>query len=338
MSCYTLLGSRVIEGNMQRLGVLLVNLGSPDEPRVPSVRRYLDEFLGDHMVIDAPRLLWWLVRKLVILPRRPKVTAHAYGRIWMPEGSPLVVHSRRQAAGLGKALGSDVRVAVGMRYGSPSLDDAVASLAGCDQVVFLPMFPQMSRTTLGTALAAARRALARAELPVIEVAPYYDHPAYIEALAERFRDALASGPVDHVLLSFHGLPTRLVEEEGDPYRDHCEATAAALAEAVGLGPDDWTLTYQSRFGREPWLEPATADVVAACGSMNERLLVACPGFPADCLETLEEIDMTARDAFMATGGREFRYVPCLNDSPAWIEAMATLVHESVARAGRLTSS
>ena len=315
---------------MKPTGVLLVNLGSPDDPSIRSVRRYLDEFLGDRYVIDTPRLLWWLVRKLVILPTRPKRSAHAYAKIWTDEGSPLIAVSQRQRAALATVLGDGYRVALGMRYGNPSIEAGVRELAdaGCERFVFLPMFPQVTKATNGTALVATKAAAARHGLQLIEADLYFEDPGYVEPLAARLEAAVARAQPDHVVLSFHGLPEKFVEEGGDPYREHCEATATAVAKRAGLGDGDWTLTYQSRFGREEWLKPATAEVVDAMAQTHPRLVVACPGFPADCLETLEEIGLTGRSAFRAAGGEHFELVECLNDDPAWIDGMAAIVRRS----------
>ena len=315
---------------MKPTGVLLVNLGSPDDPTVKAVRRYLDEFLGDRHVIDTPRLLWWLVRKLVILPTRPKRSAHAYSQIWTDEGSPLVAISHRQRDALAAALGDEYRVAVGMRYGNPSIDDGIEELAttGCERFVLLPMFPQVTKATNGTALVATEAAAARHGLQFVEADLYFDDPGYVEPLAAKLEDAVARTDPDHVLLSFHGLPERFVDQGGDPYREHCEATATAVAKRTGLADGDWTLTYQSRFGREEWLKPATAEVIEAMAATHPRLVVACPGFPTDCLETLEEIGLTARASFLAAGGEHFELVECLNDDPAWIDGMAAIVRRS----------
>jgi ferrochelatase len=311
--------------------VLFANLGSPAAPTVPAVRRFLEEFLSDPLVVDLPRLRWWFLRRLVILPLRAPRSARAYRSVWMPEGAPLVVHSRRFAASLGRELGSAFRVAVGMRYGSPSLAEGLRELAdaGCEQVLLFPAFPQQSRTTTGTvALAAGRAAKAMARgFGLSVLAPYHVDPGYVSALAERIREARAARAVDHVVLSFHGLPVRLVEA-GDPYRAQCEATAAALARALDLAPDRWTLAYQSRFGREPWLEPDVARVVPELARTHRRVLVATPGFACDCLETLEELGLRLRAAFAAAGGEELVLVPCLNDHPAWVRAAAALVRAS----------
>jgi ferrochelatase len=322
---------------MDEKGVLLVNLGSPAAPTTAAVRRYLAEFLGDPMVVDANPVVWWLVRNLIVLPFRSPKSAELYRSVWTEEGSPLVAISRRQRDGLARELGPTYRVELAMRYGQPSIAGALARLgdAGCEEVLLVPMFPQASRTTTGTVERAVERARehAPASLRLTTVAPYYAHEAYVAALAARVRETLTEGEVDHVVLSFHGLPTRLVEREGDPYRDHCEATAAALARALDLAPGSWTLAYQSRFGREPWLEPDVVDVVRGLAGSGARVLVACPGFTADCLETLEEISLRLVESFREHGGRDLRVVPCLNDHPVWTAGLAAIVRETCEGAG-----
>jgi ferrochelatase len=309
-------------------GVLLVNLGSPRAPTSPAVRAFLREFLGDPKVVDANPLLWWLVLNTIVLPRRSRASARAYRSIWMAEGSPLIVISRRQHRALAQRLGSRFRVALAMRYGEPSISAALGELAaaGCRRLRLLPMFPQVSVATTSSVREAVQAALrARAgDLELVEVAAYYQHPGYVNALATRVRESLEEGPVDHCVFSFHGLPVRLVEA-GDPYRDHCVATARALALALELGEDQWSLSYQSRFGREAWLEPDTAQLVPSLAARARRVLIACPGFPTDCLETLEEIDLRLRADFRRAGGEELRVVPCLNDHPQWIEGMAQIL-------------
>lgn len=303
---------------------MISNIGSPDAPTATAVRRYLDEFLGDPMVVDQNRLLWWVVRKLIILPLRSPRSAAAYRAVWSEEGSPLVAISKRFAEKLALELGFDFRVALGMRYGNPSLAAGAAELSGhgCERIVCLPAFPQYSRTTSGT----LEKELARRfGADGIACAPaYYADSGYIGALAASIAEAMEAGGFEHVVFSFHGLPLRYVEN-GDPYRDHCEQTAALIAARLSLTEERWTLCYQSRFGREPWLEPATADRVLELARRHPRLLVACPGFTADCLETLEEIGIRLRKDFLARGGLELQVVPCLNDDPRWVRAAADCV-------------
>lgn len=318
-------------------GVLLVNLGSPREPTRRGVRDFLSEFLSDPLVVDLDPRLWWLIRNLLVLPLRSGRVARAYQSIWMDEGSPLIVHGRRLVRAVSAELGAGFRVELGMRYGDPSMRAGLEALRreGCERISVLPLFPQYSQATTGTLEAELERIVASlggaaaAGHPSI-VEPYYDHPAYVGALAARARESLASGPVDHVVFSLHGLPVRYIEE-GDPYRDHCEATVCALADALGLGEGDWSLAYQSRFGREEWLGPAADEHVRAMAGRAPRVLVVLPGFAADCLETLEEIGIGLVETFEEAGGEELRLVPCLNDHPVWARGLAGMLR---AHAGR----
>ncbi|MCE9594151.1 MAG: ferrochelatase [Planctomycetes bacterium] len=308
------------------VGVLLVNLGSPSAPTPTAVRGFLDEFLSDTRVVDMNPLLWRALRRLVILPRRTPKVAKLYESIWMSEGSPLVVYSRRQATLLAAELGASHRVALAMRYGAPSIVGALAELTNCRELVVVPLFPQYSRTTTGTIEAAVSDELsALAQRPKVRgVADFHVHPAYIAALATRVEESLRDGPVDHFVFTFHGLPQRYVEM-GDPYRTQCEATAVALATKLGLAKERWTLVYQSRFGRERWLQPYADEFVPALAATKKRVLVIAPGFVSDCLETLEELGQRLAESFVEAGGQELRVVPCLNDHPSAIKMLAALV-------------
>jgi len=245
----------------------------------------------------------------------------------------LIAISRRQAAALAERLGDAYHVELAMRYGEPSVERGLLALRAqeCTEILVLPMFPQGSRTTTGTLEREARRAWKAigGEEPLAFVAPYYAHEGYVGSLASRIRRELDQGrDVDHVILSFHGLPVRLVEELGDPYRDHCEASARGIARELDLADGSWTLAYQSRFGREPWLGPDVVTVAGELARRRQRVLVACPGFTADCLETLEEIGLRLRETFHEEGGEELRVAPCLNDDPVWIEGLARIVREA----------
>lgn len=307
-------------------GVLYVNLGSPSAPTPAAVRAFLDEFLGDPLVVDANPALWWLARRAFVLPRRAPKSAALYRRIWSEQGSPLLVHSHRFAAALARELGGAFSVVPAMRYGEPSIASGVRALAGtgCARVVLLTAFPQASGASTGTVEQEVRRSLAGMELQLELVPPYFADAGYVAALAERARATIGDDPPAHFVFSFHGYPVRRVEA-GDPYRDHCEATAGALAAALGLARDRWTLAYQSRFGREPWLEPDTAVVVPELVARFERVLVTAPSFTTDCLETLEELGLRLREACAARGKGELVLVPCLNDDAAWVRAAADLV-------------
>jgi ferrochelatase len=316
-------------------GVLLMNVGSPDAPTAAALRRYLDEFLSDPFVVDANRILWWFVRKLIVLPFRSPVSAQLYRNVWTEAGSPLLVHSRAQRDGLTQVLGDTYRVALGMRCGSPSIEDGLRELtsAGCREVVLVPMFPQYSGTTVGTCVHEAQRVVKTLDpRPRLELTePFFVDEGYVASVASGIRAAGLDG-MDHVVLSFHGLPERYVER-GDPYRDQCEKTAAAIVAELGLEAGSWSLAFQSRFGRARWLEPDVAALVPALAPGCRRVLVACPGFTADCLETLEEIGMRLRDGFLEAGGDELRVVPCLNADAAWIDALAAIVRTRFERAG-----
>ncbi len=316
-------------------GVLLAALGTPSAPAPAAVRRYLREFLSDPYVIDAPRLPWRLLLELVILPRRAPRVAAAYRSVWTPEGSPLLVTTLCQAAGLERALasltGRTVPVAAGMRYGEPKLGAALESLvrAGCRRITVLPLFPQESRTTVGSVLAEAARLGRR--YPGIELRPvrgYATNTGYVAALASSVREhRRRHGAGRRLLISFHGIPVRYAER-GDPYPGQCMATARALVRALGLTPEEWAVAYQSRFGREPWLEPDTVAILESWGRHGiSPVDVICPGFAADCLETLEEIGVRARRRYEAAGGGALRLVPALGDRPDHMEALARIVLE-----------
>ena len=319
-------------------GILLTNVGSPDAPSPAAVRRYLDEFLADPMVVDAPRVMWWLIRKLIILPFRAPRSADLYRSIWTGDGSPLMVFGRRQAEALETELeermGHRVPVVLGMRYGRPSIHNGLQELvhAGCRSVLVIPLFPQYSRTTVGTTVAAAKRiAEALPEPPETRVIEgYCTHGPYIGALAASIRETrLENRPPGHLVVSFHGLPKRYADA-GDPYPLQCAATAEALAVELGLEPEQWTLGYQSRFGREEWLGPATDDVLRDLGGRAEGpVFVVCPGFAADCLETLEEVAVGYRRIYLDAGGRGFHYVPALNDRSDHIAALADLAQTTL---------
>jgi ferrochelatase len=329
-------------------GVLLVNLGSPATPTVRSVRRYLREFLGDPRVLDVPALPRWLLLQLVILPFRPRTSAAAYRAIWTADGSPLLAHGRALRDALAKALGDPFVVELAMRYGVPAIPPALERLARADvdRVVVVPLFPQYASAATGSAMEAVYRAAGGLwNVPPLDVlAPFYDDPGFIGALAAVARALPQDLRADHLLMSFHGLPERQVRKsdrtgrhclasEGccdaigpanrSCYRAQCFATARALAGALRLRDEDWTLSFQSRLGRTPWLRPYTDEILPRLRERGvERLAVVCPSFVADCLETLEEIGIRARAQWLALGGEELVAVPCPNAHPAWVEALA----------------
>ncbi|WP_049621586.1 ferrochelatase [Frateuria defendens] len=315
-------------------GVLLVNLGTPDAPTARALRPYLAEFLGDPRVIEAPRWLWWLVLHGVILRIRPKRSAHAYARVWTPEGSPLKVGSERLAAALQGELdrrdAGPVKVALAMRYGEPSVRRQIEALQGegVRRLLVLPLYPQYSATSTGSVFDAVADTLKTLRWPpeLRLVNDYHDAPGHIAALAASIERWWAEhGRGEKLLLSFHGIPERYVRA-GDPYYAQCQATARALRERLGLGEAELLVSFQSRVGREPWLSPYTDETVRRLAAEGvKRLDVACPGFAVDCLETLEEIAMQNRDFFRESGGEDLRYIPALNDSAPQVAHLADLV-------------
>ena len=323
-----------------RVGVLIAQLGTPAAPEARALRPYLRQFLSDRRVIDLSPWRWWPILHLLVLTRRPARSARLYRRIWTDEGSPLMVHSRAQERGLRERLGGAYRVVLGMRYGEPGIESAMAALAaeGIERIVVLPMFPQFSCSTTGSIYDAVTRAAfgrrctwffdRRRRMPSLRfVPPYYDHPAYIDSLRVIVEEQAArlDTPPDRHLITFHGIPLRYVEE-GDPYRDQCRETARLLAARLGLEPEQWVLGFQSRFGKEEWLQPYTEDLLGELPSQGAgSLLAACPGFTADCLETLDEIGNEGREIFLGAGGRSLHLAPCLNDHPRWLDAMAEIV-------------
>jgi len=318
----------------ERLGVLLVNLGTPEAPTKAAVRRYLKEFLWDPRVVEVPRPLWWLILNGVILNVRPRRSAHAYSTIWTEQGSPLLANSRAQQGALQIALEErltgPVSVALGMRYGQPSIASALAELRdhGARRILVLPLYPQYSATTTASVFDAVTAELRRWRwLPELRfVNHYHDEPDYIAALADSVRRFQRErGEPDRLLMSFHGVPKRYLLA-GDPYHCECHKTGRLLAEALGLVPEEWTLSFQSRVGREEWLRPYTDETLRQWGKDGVRKVqVICPGFSADCLETLEEIAMQNRETFLKAGGAEYDYIPCLNDDEVHINMLAGLV-------------
>ncbi len=312
----------------RRTGVLLINLGTPDAPTPQALRRYLREFLSDPRVVDLPRWQWLPILHGVILRTRPKRSAAAYARIWTEAGSPLRLHTERLAAGLEETLQIPVRIA--MRYGNPSIDSGLQALreVGAERIIALPLYPQYSATTTATAYDALGEALSRWRYvpPLRLLGDYHCEPNYIEALARSVeRHWQEQGRSERLLMSFHGLPERYARE-GDPYPTQCRATAQALAERLELRPKQWDLSYQSRFGREPWLTPYTDETLARWAQEGTRSVdIICPGFATDCLETLEEIAMENRDHFLTAGGECFHYIPALNDHPDHVRLLSELV-------------
>lgn len=317
-----------------RRGVLLINLGTPDSPSTSDVRRYLREFLSDPRVVEQPRWLWWLILNGIILNSRPKRSARKYASIWLEQGSPLLVHTVAQTELLQKRLGTDIPVACAMRYGQPAISQAIERLrqAGVNELLILPLYPQYAASTCGSALDGVFDVLrTRRYVPTLRaITSFHDHPGYIAALAAHIHEYWQQhGRGERLLMSFHGLPQRTITL-GDPYEIQCRHSAQLLAEALRLSPDQWVITFQSRFGKEQWLHPYTSETLHILGQQKlGRLDVICPGFVADCLETLEEIAIEGRNTFQQAGGGEYMYIPCLNTNSQWIDVLETLVRDNM---------
>ncbi len=316
-----------------RVGILLVNLGSPDAPDVRSVKRFLAEFLSDPRVVEIPGFLWKPILNLVILNIRPRTTAQNYAKVWTPEGSPITAFTRRQAAALQGSFGPTVVVDWAMRYGSRSIPERLAALMaeGCDRIVLAPLYPQYSAATNATVVDAANAAIAgwRWQPALRTLPPYYDSPDHIAALAQSVRDSLAGLDFvpDLIVTSFHGMPQRTLDK-GDPYHCQCQKTGRLLQQALGLPV---RVTFQSRFGRAEWLRPYTDATLETLASEGFRkIAVVCPGFSADCLETLEEVALEGRETFLEHGGSHFAYLPCLNDSEPGIMMLRALLARELA--------
>ena len=339
---------------MSKQGLLLINLGSPDSTSVPDVRKYLREFLMDGRVIDVPFPIRWAIVNLAILPFRPKQSAHAYEQVWLPEGSPLVVTSRKVAKALEARLGPDIPLELAMRYQSPSIESAIRKLKerGVTDLLVLPLFPHYAMSSFETAAVRAREVAVKIapEMSVTIAPPYYNDPEYIAALVESARGHLEGG-YDKLLFSFHGIPERHLRK-GDPtrchclkapdccnvpspahatcYRAQCFATVRAFVAAAGIPEGKYSVSFQSRLGNDPWLQPYTDKELERFGSEGVgKILVICPAFVSDCLETLEEIAMQGSESFLEAGGKEFGMIPCMNEHPRWIEALERMVHASL---------
>ncbi|PHI96674.1 ferrochelatase [Parasaccharibacter apium] len=332
MSYFTYTPPRTPVPSGGRVGVLLVNLGTPDDTGYRSVRRYLKEFLSDRRVIESHPLIWQPILNTLVLSRRPFASGANYARIWDKEedASPLRVFTRKQAEGLAERLAPEgIAVAWGMRYGQPSVKQALEELLdqGCDRIINIPLYPQYSATTTATANDQLFRALMRLrrQPSVLTVPSFPDHPQFIEALAASVRRVYAglSFTPQRLVTSYHGLPKAFVEK-GDPYQEECARTTKALAASLGLKDEEVPLTFQSRFGPMEWLQPYTAPYIAALPKQGiTKIAVIMPGFMADCIETLDEIGREVREEFMEAGGEEFAFIPCLNDAP---EAITLLEH------------
>lgn len=319
-------------GDARRTAILLVNLGTPDAPTASAVRRYLKQFLWDPRVVEIPRLLWWLILHGIILNLRPAKSAAKYAKIWLPEGSPLRVHTERQTKLLKDLFGQrgqQVEVAWAMRYGQPAIGATLDELKrqGADRVLIFPLYPQYAASTTASVMDEVANWIKRTRNPpeLRFVKQYPDHPGYIAALAASVREHWTiNGRAGHLMMSFHGLPRRSLDL-GDPYFCFCQQTGRLLAEALGLSAADYSITFQSRFGKAKWLQPYTQPTLEKLAREGmARVDVVCPGFVADCLETLEEIALECKAAFLAAGGKEFHYIPCINERADWIAALGDI--------------
>ena len=315
-----------------RTAVVLVNLGTPDAPDAPAVRRYLKQFLSDPRVVEIPRAVWWLILNGIILPIRAKKSAEKYAMIWSKEGSPLKVHTAKQAVllrGLLGQQGHDLQVVYAMSYGNPSLPDVLNKLKveGCDRILIVPAYPQYSATTTASIFdAVTQHYRSVRNVPELRfIKHFHDDPAYIQALKHSvLAHWQVNGRGEKLVLSFHGVPKRTLMQ-GDPYHCECLKTARLLMQELGMTRDEVVVTFQSRFGKAEWLQPYTAPTLHKLGREGlKRVDVMCPGFTSDCLETLEEISLEAKQDFLLAGGNEFHYIPCVNESPEWIAALAVI--------------
>jgi ferrochelatase len=326
-------------GSAPRVGILLVNLGTPDAPTPGALRRYLKEFLSDPRVVEVPRIAWWPILNLIILNVRPRKSAEKYAAVWTGDGSPLKVHTERQARMLSGFLHArglpGHEVAYAMRYGNPGVSLGLDGLVqkGCDRILVLPLYPQFAASTTGSTFdAVSDWGRNMRNLPAITfMRNFHDHPAYIQALAGSVIEhwAREGGKPDMLVMSFHGLPQYTLRE-GDPYHCECLKTGRLVGEALGLKREEYRVTFQSRFGQAQWLQPYTTDTLAELGRAGTgRVDIMCPGFVSDCLETLEEIAIEGKDTFKSSGGGKFNFIPCLNERDAWMHAMVSILAPSL---------
>lgn len=325
-------------GDQPRVGILLINLGTPDAPTSTALRRYLKQFLSDPRVIEIPRLIWWPILNGIILNLRPRKSAEKYAQIWSSEGSPLLVHTKKQAillqGHLGTRIASPFVVDFGMRYGNPSIASAIARLKAkhCNRILVFPLYPQFAASSSASAMDAVWSVLQKTRnVPATRVIrSYHDHPAYIAALTQSIRDYWSmNGRPDKLIMSFHGVPRRTLDL-GDPYHCECHKTARLVAEALGLNSEQYMVCFQSRFGKAEWLQPYLAPTLQQLGkNKTRRVDVVCPGFSSDCLETLEEIAMEGKALFIGSGGEDFHYIPALNEQESWIRAMCEIALDNL---------
>lgn len=326
-------------GTSEKTAVLLINLGTPEAPTAQAVKPYLREFLSDSRVVEIPKPIWWLILNGIILNTRPKKSAAKYASIWMDEGSPLKVHTERQAILLQGYLGEKTKgvplvVDYAMRYGNPSIPAVMARLKAqnCQRILLVPLYPQYAASATGTAFDAVIGELQKMRnMPAIRsIKHFHDNAPYIKATAQNIRDYWTlHGRPDKLVMSFHGVP-RYTLEKGDPYHCECLKSGRLIAEELGLNKEQYTISFQSRFGKAEWIKPYTTVTLIELGKQKtKRVDVVCPGFVADCLETLEEIAQEGREDFQHAGGGEYHYIPCLNERPEWIHALTDLVLDNL---------
>jgi len=326
-------------GDQLKVGILLANLGTPDAPTAKALRPYLKQFLMDTRVVEIPKLIWYWILHCIILVIRPKKSAEKYAQVWSSEGSPLLVHAQKQAKMLEGFLAQHIKspfaVALGMTYGNPSMQQAIDTLKAqhCNKILVFPLYPQYAASSTAAAFDAIWRILLRTRnVPAIRtIKHYHDHPAYIAALAANVREhwRLNGGKPTKLVMSFHGVP-KFHLMKGDPYHCECHKTARLLAEALELTKDEYVVAFQSRFGKQEWLKPYLASTLEALGKANtKRIDIICPGFSSDCLETLEEIAMEGEHIFKSNGGGDYHYIPALNESELWIQAMTKITLENL---------
>jgi protoporphyrin/coproporphyrin ferrochelatase len=325
-------------GTPVKTGILLINLGTPEAPTVEAVRPYLKEFLSDPRVVEIPRAIWWLILNGIVLNTRPKKSAAKYAKIWLPEGSPLRVYTAKQASLLQGYLGDRTKasfvVDYAMRYGNPSIPSVLRKLKeqNCQRVLVVTMYPQYAASSSGTAFDIVFAELQQMRnVPALRtIRNFHDNPGYIKALANNINDYwMKNGRPEKLVMSFHGLP-QFTLDKGDPYHCECHKTGRLLAQELGLKPEQYFISFQSRFGKAEWLKPYTSATLKELGNQKtKRVDVVCPGFVADCLETLEEIAMEGKEDFQHAGGGEYHYVPCLNERGDWMHALTDLVMDNL---------
>jgi ferrochelatase len=337
---------------MSKVGVLLINLGTPDHADPKSVRAYLKQFLNDARIVDLPAWVRYFLVNFFVIPFRYKKSAHAYQQIWMAQGSPLLVHSKALLEALKKELGDDVQIELGMRYGNPSMESAMRKLKSCQKIIAVPLFPQYSSAATGSAMAELFRVLDKQwNMPTLHLMhEFYQQPAFIESYAQLIQEKMTTHPVDAVIFSYHGLPERhihksecqkichrsqpcptMMDSNAYCYRAQCYETSRLIAQKLQLKPSQYHVSFQSRLGRTPWVQPYT-DVLTSDLIKNKvkNIAIVCPSFVADCLETLEEIDIRAREQWMQAGGENFIFIPCLNTTPHWVRGLGEMIKNQLA--------